>query len=157
MIKEIINENILKDCLDVIITTYKDRDEKLKLSQENNKRHSAMTYDQLKEMYDSGIKMYGYFEQEKIIAFISLEHRAEKIKIKDIVVLPEYQSKGIGKELLDFAKEQAIKNNKSKIILGMIYANEKLRKWYEKYGFKIKEIEEYPSTGKVARMEYIIK
>lgn len=65
MIKEIINENILKDCLDVIITTYKDRDEKLELSQENNKRHSAMTYDQLKEMYDSGIKMYGYFEQGK--------------------------------------------------------------------------------------------
>lgn len=86
-----------------------------------------------------------------------MEHRAEELRIKDIVVLPEYQSSGIGTELLNFAKEQAIKNNKSKIILGMIYANEKLRIWYEKYGFKIKEIITYPSTGKVAKMEYILK
>lgn len=157
MIKEINNENMLKECLEMILKTYQDRDKKLNLSQENNKRHSAMTYDQLKQMYDEGIKIYGYYEEEKIIALISLENRAEELKIKDIVVLPEYQSKGIGTKLLNLAKDQAIKNNKSKIILGMIYANEQLRKWYESYGFKIKEIVEYPSTGKVAKMEYIIK
>lgn len=154
---EINDENKLKEALNVLLISYRDRDEKLGLSQENNMRHSSLTYDQLKEMYDSGIKMYGYYKDEKIIAFISLEHRAEELKIKDIVVLPEYQSSGIGTELLNFAKDQAIKNNKSKIILGMIYANEKLRKWYEKYGFKIYEIVEFPSTGKVARMEYLIK
>lgn len=156
-LKEITNYDELKKCLEIIIKTYKDRDEKLNLSKENNMRHSAMTFEQLKEMYDDGIKMYGYFEEEKIIAFISLEHRAEELKIKDIVVLPEYQSSGIGTELLNFAKEQAIKNNKAKIILGMIYANEQLRIWYEKYGFKINEIITYPSTEEVAKMEYIIK
>lgn len=157
ILKEITNYDELKKCLEIIIKTYKDRDEKLKLSKENNMRHSAMTFEQLKEMNDARIKMYGYYKEEKIIAFISLEHRAKELKIKDIVVLPEYQSSGIGTELLNFAKEQAIKNNKSKIILGMIYANEKIRIWYEKYGFKIKEIITYPSTGKVAKMEYIIK
>lgn len=39
----------------------------------------------------------------------------------------------------------------------MIYANEKIRIWYEKYGFKIKKKITYPSTGKVTKMEYIIK
>ena len=157
ILKEITNSDQLKECLELIIKTYQDRDEKLNLSKENNMRHSAITLEQLKEMYDSGIKMYGYLKNKKLIAFISLEHREEALKIKDIVVLPEYQSNGIGTELLNFAKEQAIKNNKSKVILGMIYANEKLRKWYEKYGFKINEIITFPSTGKVARMEYIIK
>jgi len=157
VLKEITNYDELKKCLEIIIKTYRDRDEKLKLSKENNMRHSAMTFEQLKEMNDAGIKMYGYYKEEKIIAFISLEHRVKELKIKDIAVLPEYQSSGIGTELLNFAKEQAIKNNKSKIILGMIYANEKLRIWYEKYGFKIKEIITYPSTGEVAKMEYIIK
>lgn len=157
VLKEITNYDEVKKCLDIILKTYKDRDEKLNLSEENNMRHSAMTFEQQKEMYDDGIKMYGYFEEEKLIAFISLEHRSEELKIKDIVVLPEYQSSGIGTELLNFAKEQAVKNNKSKIILGMIYANEKLRIWYEKYGFKIKEIITYPNTGEVAKMEYIIK
>ncbi|MBP3597349.1 MAG: GNAT family N-acetyltransferase [Clostridia bacterium] len=155
-LKEITNFNELKKCLDIILKTYKDRDEKLNLSKENNMRHSAMTFEQLKEMYDCGIKMYGYFKEERVIAFISLEYQTEVLKIKDIVVLPEYQANGIGTKLLNFAKEQARENNKLKIILGMIYANEKLKIWYEKNGFKIKEIITYPSTGKVAKMEYII-
>ena len=61
-LKEITNFNELKKCLDIILKTYKDRDEKLNLSKENNMRHSAMTFEQLKEMYDCGIKMYGYFK-----------------------------------------------------------------------------------------------
>lgn len=47
----------LKKCLKIIIKTYKDRDEKLKLSKENNMRHSAMTFEQLKEMNDARIKI----------------------------------------------------------------------------------------------------
>lgn len=44
-----------------------------------------MTFEQLKEMYDCGIKMYGYFKEERVIAFISLEYQTEVLKIKDIV------------------------------------------------------------------------
>lgn len=81
ILKEITNYDELKKCLEIIIKTYKDRDEKLKLSKENNMRHSAMTFEQLKEMNDARIKMYGYYKEEKIIAFISLEHRAKELKI----------------------------------------------------------------------------
>lgn len=157
MIKEINNEKVLKDCLETILTSYKDRDEKLNLSNENNHRHSNMTYEELKDRYEKGIKMYVYYDEEKLAGYLALEHRENEIKIKDIVVLPEYQNKGIGKELLNYAKKETIKNNKSKLILRFIYENKKLKEWYEKNGFKITEIIELPGTGKVGQMEYMIK
>ena len=156
-IKEITNYNELKESLEIIIKTYKDRDEKMNLSNENNRRHSSMTYEELKERFDNEIKMYGYYNEEKLIAYLSLEEKEDEIKIRDIVVLPEYQNKGIGRILLDWAKEQTIKSKKSKLILRFIYDNKKLKEWYEKYGFSVTEILEFPGTGKVGQMEYNIK
>lgn len=157
VIKEITNYNELKESLEIIIKTYKDRDEKMNLSNENNHRHSSMTYEELKERFDNGIKMYGYYNEERLIAYLSLEEKEDEIKIRDIVVLPEYQNKGIGRILLDWAKEQTIKSKKSKLILRFIYDNKKLKEWYEKYGFSVTEILEFPGTGKVGQMEYIVK
>lgn len=157
VIKEITNYDELKESLEIIIKTYKDRDEKMNLSNENNHRHSNMTYEELKERFDNGIKMYGYYNEEKLIAYLSLEEKEDEIKIRDIVVLPEYQNKGIGRILLDWAKEQTIKSKKSKLILRFIYDNKKLKEWYEKYGFSVTEILEFPGTGKVGQMEYKIK
>ena len=157
VIKEITNYDELKESLEIIIKTYKDRDEKMNLSNENNHRHSNMTYEELKERFDNGIKMYGYYNEEKLIAYLSLEEKEDEIKIRDIVVLPEYQNKGIGRILLDWAKEQTIKSKKSKLILRFIYDNKKLKEWYEKYGFSVTEILEFPGTGKVGKMEYKIK
>ena len=45
VIKEITNYDELKESLEIIIKTYKDRDEKMNLSNENNYRHSNMTYE----------------------------------------------------------------------------------------------------------------
>lgn len=157
VIKEITNYDELKESLEIIIKTYKDRDEKMNLSNENNHRHSNMTYEELKERFDNGIKIYGYYNEEKLIAYLSLEEKKDEIKIRDIVVLPEYQNKGIGRILLEWAKEQTIKSKKSKLILRFIYDNKKLKEWYEKYGFSVTEILEFPGTGKVGQMEYIIK
>ncbi len=154
VIKEITNYDELKESLNVIIITYKDRDEKMNLSNENNHRHSNMTYEELKERFDNGIKMYGYYNEDKLIAFLSLEHKENEIKIRDIVVLPEYQNKGIGKLLIDFAKEQTAKNNKSRLVLRFIYDNKKLKEWYEKNGFRVTEILEFPGTGKVGEMAF---
>lgn len=38
-----------------------------------------------------------------------------------------------------------------------IYDNKNLKEWYEKYGFKVTGILEFPGTGKVGQMEYIVK
>ena len=142
----------LRNCLAIIVLCYKKRDEELKL-REDIHRHTYLSFDELKTMYDKGIKMYGYYDNDIQVGFVSFDIRETNIKIKDIVVFPNYQNKGIGKELLNFVKEIAIKENKKKLVLGMIDANEKLKNWYLKYGFVITDIITYP-TQKVAYLEY---
>ena len=142
----------LSECLNVIHKAYEYRDKEMNLKIDEH-RHTYMTMDELKNMYKDGIKMYKYCYSNKIIAFLSLKINFDSIKIKDIVVLPEYQNNGVGKELLDFSKIYAIENQKDKIILGFIYNNTKLKTWYEKNGFVLTETKEFPNN-KVGYMEY---
>ena len=99
--------------MDIIRASYKKRDEKLNLSK-NSHKHSYLSFDELKNAYDKGVEMYGYYDNNLQIAFLSLNIRKDNIKIKDIVVPPSYQNKGIGTILLDFVEEIAIKTNKKK-------------------------------------------
>lgn len=151
-INKIDSYNKLQNCLDIIQVSYKKRDEELNLLKDEY-RHSYLSFDELKSMYDKSIKMYGYYDNNIQVGFVSFDIRENNIKIKDIVVLPNYQNKGIGTILLDFVKDIAIKENKQKLVLGMIDANEKLKNWYLKYGFVITEVVTYP-TQKVAYLEY---
>lgn len=155
ILRKISSSDKLNECLEVIHITYKKRDEDLGLKT-NNHTHSSLSYDDFKKMYDNGIQMYGYYLEEKLVAFLSLDIK-EEIKIKDIVVLPEYQNMGLGTSLLDFVKESTKDNHKKKIKLGMIYENEELRLWYEKNGFSITEVIKYPNSDyETAHMEYVI-
>ncbi len=151
IIKVISSKEDLPLCLDVIHASYLDRDKKLGIS-DNSHLHSSLSLDELISMFNEGIKMYGYYLDDVLVAFLSFKEREDEVKIKDIVVLPNYQNNGIGKIMIDYVKNYANKVNK-KIVLKMIYENESLRKWYEKNGFKLKEIIDYP-TSKVGRMEF---
>lgn len=158
ILKRIFNEDELKECLQIIHMAYKKRDEELGLNNVSSFRHSYLSYEELKKLFDNGIEMFGYYLENKIVGFVSLDIRENKVKIKDIVVLPEHQNKGIGRLMLDFVKDETIRNNKTKIILGMIYDNEKLRLWYENYGFNVTNIVTYPnSISRIGYMEYIIE
>ena len=159
----IINKNIFKitnltelpNCLNVIHKSYEYRDKKMNLNKDEH-RHTYLTLEELNKMYFDSIQMFGYYKENVLIAFLSLKINECDIKIKDIVVLPEYQNKGIGKELLDFVKLYAKENKKTKIKLGFIYNNTELKMWYEKNGFILTEIKEYPNN-KVGYMEYKIE
>lgn len=141
----------LNDCLNLIKLAYKDRNKRLGFDE--NEGHAKITINELTEMYNSGIEMYGYYINNTIIGFISIKQEEIYLKVKDLVVHPDYQKEGIGTKLINFAKE--LLNNKSILKLGMIYENKELLKWYQKQGFTITNIIEYPNTKvKTAKLEY---
>ena len=152
-----ITKDKLKECLEVIHISYLKRDETLGLKKDEH-RHSYMTYDELLNRFNNGMFMYGYFDNNKIVGYISFENIENNcIKIRDIVVLPTYQNNGIGKILIDIVKKEALRLNKDKIILRLIYENKKLRNWYKKNGFDIVDIFKFEgSDTKIATMEYNI-
>lgn len=50
-------------------------------------------------------EVYIVFESEKPIGFFAFENQGEKVEIKTVVVLPEYQNQGYGKVIMVKIKE----------------------------------------------------
>ena len=88
--------------------------------------------------------IYFYIIDEKIVAGITLIIEQKLIHngkscghIEDFVVLEEYRSKGIGKQLLNYVINKSKQNNCYKCILD---CNENLESYYKKKGFVKKGI-----------------
>jgi len=58
--------------------------------------------------------------------------------IQDLMVHPEYQNKGIGKSLIKKLMDYIISNAKSGAFVGLMAAKG-LKKFYEPYGFKVRD------------------
>ena len=78
-------------------------------------------------------RVYLYEEEGKVLGFIHVDSHFEIMDLINIVVLKEYQNKGIGNKLLEF-----VVNNEQyeKIMLEVRESNANAIHLYEKYGFK---------------------
>lgn len=78
-------------------------------------------------------------EENQFVGFASYElnyENSNKTKIQKLYVLPQIQGKGIGKKLIDFIKEIAVKNKNLSLVLNVNRFN-KAKDFYIKYGFEI--------------------
>ena len=78
-------------------------------------------------------RVYLYEEEGKVLGFIHVDSHFEIMDLINIIVLKEYQNKGIGNRLLEF-----VVNNEEyeKIMLEVRESNANAIHLYEKYGFK---------------------
>lgn len=137
MIKPIVESDLLS-CLNVIHSGYETIAVEFGLTEENcpDRGRANLPLNKLVSEFEKSRLMFGYFIENKIIGFLSLGIVDNGIcKINDILVLPEYRHKGYGKELLDYSKTKANELGASKITLGMIDDNKKLKDWYIENGF----------------------
>lgn len=83
-----------------------------------------------------GNYMYGLYKGDQMIGFMELEKKNNlQFEIEKITILPMYRNQGLGKNMIDYAKDCVKKAGGRKIIIGMIEENSKLRDWYERNGF----------------------
>jgi ribosomal protein S18 acetylase RimI-like enzyme len=66
---------------------------------------------------------------------ITISPTENKFFVNQLYVLDEYQGKGIGKKLIKLAEKEALKNNFTKIWLGVMSENVLSVKWYKSLGF----------------------
>lgn len=86
---------------------------------------------------------------------MSLLLKEQELYISDIVVLPAYQGKGIGRQLMQFAK--AKEWNCSKLSLKIVHDNIPLRNWYQKAGFQVVELEKSEKKNyTIGKMEFLL-
>lgn len=92
--------------------------------------------DRLAAEVREGRSSIGYFADGKIIGYVALKDMGGgTYELKHLAVLPERRHLGYGGELLDFCKEQVRECGGSKIKIGIIDENTRLKDWYAANGF----------------------
>ncbi len=159
MIRDI-SKSELPACLNIFHRGYETVAVEFGLTEENcpDRGRASLPMEKLIASFETGTSMFGYFIDETIVGYLGIKMiDAETCGLDDIIILPEYRQNGYGKELLVYCKQKAKEWGASKIRLGMIDDNKRLRKWYEDNGFVnvgYKNYEGAPFT--VGRMEYML-
>ena len=89
------------------------------------------------------------FYENSVAGFIALSNKDEHIiRVEKLYLLPDTQGKGLGKELIDFAKAEAKRRGKSIVELNVNRGN-KAYYFYLKVGFKVVNEVDIPYFGYV--------
>lgn len=80
---------------------------------------------------------YLWFEDDELVGSIRIYHNEEEncYEVEKVMVAPQSQGKGYGKELLNFAVAKLQQTYRTPIILTVAACNDKAIKMYEKFGF----------------------
>ncbi len=76
-----------------------------------------------------------YVENEKILACVELIREENKLYLGMLTVSPILQGKGIGKELLRAAEQEALRQNYNTIVMQVISVRQELIDWYLRHGY----------------------
>jgi ribosomal protein S18 acetylase RimI-like enzyme len=82
--------------------------------------------------------------KEHVVGYARGKIKAEQHRfyLESLYVLPEFQGRGIGTELLKIVEQKALSNNHSSLWLGVMVQNIPSLEWYRKIGFQF--VEESP-------------
>ncbi len=136
MIHEV-GKDELNACLDVIHQSFGTVAAQFGLTRENCPKHTSfIPLSFLETQMNWGWHMYALYTGKKIIGYMSLSKESDDaFELHNLAVLPEYRHNGLGKLLLDFAKETVVMLGASKIKIGIIEESTVLKNWYIANGF----------------------
>jgi ribosomal protein S18 acetylase RimI-like enzyme len=82
---------------------------------------------------------YLWLEGDELVGSIRIHHNKEEscYEIERVMVAPQSQGKGYGKELLKFAVAKLQQTHRTPIVLTVAACNDKAIRMYEKFGFVV--------------------
>ncbi|MBR1926007.1 MAG: GNAT family N-acetyltransferase [Clostridia bacterium] len=148
----------LNECLDVLHQAYDIVAKNFNITAQNSpyRGNADLPYEEFLKAYKTNL-IFCYKLESKIAGIINFEIKENICRIHDLAVLPSYQNQQIGTKILNFVIYFCKKEGIQKIKLGMIDDNKKLKKWYEKFGFKTIETIQYDKAPYlVGKMEKLM-
>lgn len=132
-----IERNDIETCIQVIRKSFETVAQEFNITIENCPSHTSFIQaEKLYKQYDEGRFMFIYLENDIIIGYFSLCKNVDgSFELDNLAVLPEYRHQGYGKEMIEFALNKVKEMGSSKITIGIIGENTKLRHWYIALGF----------------------
>jgi ribosomal protein S18 acetylase RimI-like enzyme len=136
MIKQI-GESELNDCLNVIHESFMTVANDFGLTIENCPTNGAfMPFNRLQNDLARGHLMFAFYAKGKAVGFMQLSKQDNyAYELEKLAVLPQNRHNGYGKELINFAKSKVLDLGASKITIGIIEENIRLKDWYTANGF----------------------
>lgn len=104
--------------------------------------HSPETYnypDKLYEPHRENAYAWGIIVEDELVAAIETdqEHWSNRLRITELWVHDDYQKKGLGRSLMDMAKEQARRERRRAVILETQSCNVNAIEFYQHQGFDL--------------------
>ncbi|MDO4323802.1 MAG: GNAT family N-acetyltransferase [Lachnospiraceae bacterium] len=86
--------------------------------------------------WNKGNLMFGLYYDAILVGFMELELTVSDVyTLEKLAVHPDFRHLGYGTALLSYAGQIAIENHISKISIGIIEENTRLKCWYHNHGF----------------------
>ena len=153
--------------VDVIRASFLTVANDLGLTEENCPKYVGFvtTAERLQTQLDWGWWIFGLFEEEQLIGYVSISKVSADgdtatvdglYEIHNLAVLPEHRHKGYGRQLLDFCVAKIKESSGNKINISIVEENTVLKNWYAEYGFVhtgTKKYEHLPFTSGYLEME----
>lgn len=151
MIREITDARDMKNSVKIIADSFKTVADEFNLTKKNCPTHpSFISFKKLKESKDKGLRLFGFFENNKQVGFVAIEKATNILYyLEKLAVLPEFRHKGYGKILISFVFDFVKKAGGKKISIAIIDKSKILKDWYISNGFvekNKKDFEKLPFT-----------
>lgn len=128
----------LEACLEVIHKSFQTVAQEFGLTPENCPKHTAfipLAY--LQTQHQWGWHMLGLFEKERLVGYMSVsQDDVDSCTLHNLAVIPTHRHQGLGKQLLDQAKEITAALGATTLQAGIIEESAVLKNWYIGQGFQ---------------------
>ena len=134
-----INEYGKNDCSEIIYVINDAAERYKNVIPDNCWKDPYMPESELLEVFEEGVKMFGYVQDDKLISVMGFQEIMEVVLIRHAYTLTEYQGKGIGSTLLKYLLDR---NKDSRLLVGTWRDAKWAIRFYEKFGFVLHEKKE---------------
>lgn len=139
MVKELSPDHI-SECVKVIKESFLTVAEEYNFTIDNAPRFTAFATTEERiswHLHGEHRPMYAYYENGKMLGYYSLALQDNnECELNNLCVLPSHRHIGIGEELLHHAFHVAKELDCTKMNIGIVEENKRLRAWYETFGFE---------------------
>lgn len=137
VIQQLNHDDEIRVCAQVIRDSFMTVANEYNITYESCPTYAAFrTFEDIKAIWESGVKMFALFEQGTQAGFVCIADNGGNSYIMGLLsVLPQYRHKGYGKKLMDFVYDYVKSQDGKKVQIWLMNENSILKEWYRKYGF----------------------
>ena len=134
-----IKEYTKNDCYEILYIINDAAERYKNVIPDNCWKEPYMPESELLEVFEEGVKMFGYVQNDKLISVMGFQEIMEVVLIRHAYTLTKYQGKGTGSTLLRYLLDR---NKDSRLLVGTWRDAKWAIRFYEKVGFILHEKKE---------------